>query len=92
MAMAYSNQARKRVRQNVRRAARNRPVRTRAARTVREARDAIEDGAQAAPELVRAAQSALDGAARHGVIHRNAAARTNSRLVRALKGAQAAAS
>lgn len=89
--MAHSNQARKRARQNVRRAARNRPVRTRAARTVRDAREAITDGTQEAPELVRAAQSALDGAARRGIIHRNAASRTKSRLVRALKASQAAA-
>ncbi len=83
--MAHSLSARKRVRQNERRNARNKPVRTRAAHTVREARAAIRDGADDAADLVRAAQSALDRAARRHVIHPNAAARRKSRLVRALK-------
>ena len=87
--MAHSVQARKRIRQNVRRAERNRPVRTRAAGAVRDARLAIELGDDDAAELVRAAQSALDRAARRGVIHPNSAARRKSRLVRRLKAAQA---
>lgn len=87
--MAHSVQARKRIRQNERRAARNRPVRTRAAGAVRDARLAIEHGDDDAAELVRVAQSALDRAARRGVIHPNAAARRKSRLVRSLKAAQA---
>ena len=89
--MAHSISARKRVRQNARAAARNRPFRTRAVRAVRDARLAIEDGAAEATELVREAQSALDSAARRNIIHRNAAARRKSRLVRALKEMQAAA-
>jgi small subunit ribosomal protein S20 len=87
--MAHSVQARKRMRQNERRAARNRPVRTRANGAVRDARLAIEDGGSDAAELVRAAQSALDRAARRGVIHPNNAARRKSRLVGRLKAAQA---
>lgn len=87
--MAHSVQARKRIRQNERRSTRNRPVRTRATGAVRDARLAIEHGDDDAAELVRLAQSALDRAARRGVIHPNAASRRKSRLVRSLKAAQA---
>ena len=83
--MAHSISARKRVRQNVRAVARNRPVRTRAARALREARNAIIDRDPDAGERVREAQSALDKAARANLIHANSAARRKSRLVRALK-------
>lgn len=87
--MAHSVSAKKRVRQNERRAARNRPLRTRVSHAVRSAREAIEDGDSEAAAFVRDAQSALDQAARHNVIHRNAAARRKSRLVKALKASQA---
>jgi small subunit ribosomal protein S20 len=85
--MAHTTQARKRIRQNARRAARNSPYRTRAARADRDAREAIEDGADDAAELVREAQSALDRAARRNIIHKNAASRRKSRLQKALKAA-----
>ncbi len=87
--MAQTLSARKRARQNVRRADRNRPYRTRAAHAVRDARDAIEDGDPEAAGYVRAAQAALDQAARRNIVHPNAAARRKSRLVRALKAMQA---
>ena len=86
--MAHSNQAKKRVRQNEKRAARNRPLRTRAARRVRDAREAIEDGDPEAAAYVRAAQSALDKAAGDNVIHPNAAARRKRRLAAQLKALQ----
>ncbi len=88
--MAHSNQAKKRIRQNERRAARNRPLRTSASRRVRDAREAIMDGDPNAADYVRSAQSALDRAAKRNVIHRNAAARRKSRLAAQLKAAQAA--
>ncbi len=88
--MANSSAALKRVRQNERRAERLRPYRTRAARAVRDARDAIEDGSPEAAELVRAAQAALDQAARRNVIHANAAARRKSRLAQQLRRAATA--
>ncbi len=87
--MAHSVSARKRVRQNVRRASGNSPYRTRAAHAVRDAREAIEDGDPEAAGHVREAQAALDQAARRNIIHPNAAARRKSRLVRALKAMQA---
>ena len=82
--MAHTKQARKRIRQNERAAARNRPVRTYAARRVRDAREAILDG-EGGAEAVRVAQAALDIAARKGVLHPNTAARRKSRLAKALK-------
>lgn len=87
--MAHSKQAKKRIRQNERGAARNRPVRTYTTGRVRDAREAVEGGAPDAAAAVRAAQAALDRAAKAGVIHRNAAARRKSRLARALKRAAA---
>ncbi len=88
--MAHSSQAKKRIRQNERRAARNRPLRTRASRRVRDAREAIQDGDPDAAEYVRRAQSALDRAATRNIIHRNAAARRKSRLAAQLKATQTA--
>ena len=88
--MAHSKQAKKRIRQNERQGAHNRPVRTFTARRVRDAREAIAGGDTEAAEAVRAAQSALDRAAKTGVIHANTAARRKSRLAAALKKSQAA--
>ena len=88
--MAHSRQAKKRARQNVVRAARNRPYRTSASRRLRDARWAVEDGDEDAAEQVRLAQSALDQAAKRGIIHRNAAARKKSRLAAQLKALQTA--
>lgn len=87
--MAHTLSARKRIRQNVRHSDRNKPFRTRATRAVRDAREAIDAGADDAAERVREAQVALDRAARRNIIHGNAAARSKSRLVSRLKAAQA---
>lgn len=89
--MANSPQARKRIRQNAAHAEANKPYRTRAARSLREARAAIRDGIDEAPALVRAAQAALDRAARRNIIHPNNAARCKSRLAQQLKVLQTAA-
>lgn len=88
--MAHTKQARKRIRQNEAHAAANKPFRTQAARRLRDARRAIHAGEDDAAELVRAAQSALDRAARRRVIHPNAASRSKSRLAKQLKALQAA--
>lgn len=89
--MAHSLQARKRIRQTIAHTERNKPFRTRAAHAVRDARAAIQRNEDGAPALVRAAQSALDRAARRNVIHPNAAARRKSRLAQQLKARQTAA-
>ena len=57
--MAHTLSARKRIRQNATRADRNKPVRTRAANTVRDARLAIADFPESALESLRDALAAL---------------------------------
>ena len=75
-----------------RRFLRNRSVR-RSLRTSRtKAQRALASGSgEEALQAVTPTLSALDVAARKGVIHRNKAARTKSRLARKLNAAQAAA-
>ena len=75
-----------------RRFLRNRSVR-RSLRTSRtKAQRALASGStEDAQQAVKKTIAALDIAARKGVIHRNKAARTKSRLARKLNAAQAAA-
>ena len=80
--MANTKSAIKRMRQNERRRARNRAVRSRMRTFVKRANTAIVAGEEDAAEAVRAAISELDRAAQKGVIHRNNAARRKSRLMR----------
>ncbi len=87
--MANSPQARKRVRQSIKRTEQNKPYRTRAFRAVRDARVAIDSGDAEAATLVRTAQQELDRASRRNIIHPNAAARRVSRLNQQLKAATA---
>jgi len=89
--MANNPQSRKRARQTVARTERNKPFRTRAAHAVRAARVAIMANDPEAATALRAAQSALDRAARRNVIHPNAAARRKGRLAAQLKARQLAA-
>ncbi len=67
----------KRIRQNIRRAARNRAVRS-AIRSIAKAARAA-----ASPAAIALAQASLDRAGSRGRIHKNAAARRKSRLMRA---------
>lgn len=80
--MANSKQAKKRIRVNARRAARNKPFRTEARTFVKRAEQAIAAGD---PEEARAATlkavSVLDRVADKDVIHKNNAARRKSRLM-----------
>jgi len=76
----------KRKRQDVKRAVRNRSVVSRIKTLVKQAREAT---APAAGEVLAAIQ-ALDSAARKGILHRNAAARKKSRLVRRANRASSA--
>jgi len=68
----------KRKRQDLRRAVRNQAVRSRVKTLVKQARE----GGRREDDALRTAISALDAAARKGVIHPNAAARKKSRLMR----------
>ncbi|BAS28521.1 30S ribosomal protein S20 [Limnochorda pilosa] len=83
--MPNTRSAAKRARQSERRRQRNQAVKSATRTAVRRTREALEGGnAQTAAERLQAAASALDRAARKGVIHRNEAARRKSRLARRL--------
>ena len=79
--MANTASAIKRVRSNNRKRIRNKVTRSRTRTDVRAAREAPPEEAKAA---TMAAVSALDRAARKGVIHPNNAARRKSRLMKKL--------
>ena len=73
------------MRKNQRQRLRNQMVRSRARTMVKKARHLIRAGQEPeAREAVRAAYSVLDKAAKKGVIHKNNAARSKSRLMRML--------
>lgn len=83
--MGNIKSAEKRARQSVVRNQRNRALRSRMRNAVRGVREAVEAGDKAkAEELLKPTVSLLDSTAQKGVIHRNAAARTKSRLNRAV--------
>lgn len=74
------------------RRARNVAVKSRVKTFVKKAKTTIEAGdKQAAQQAVTAAVSVIDKAAEKGVIHKNAAARRKSRLMRAANKAKAEA-
>jgi small subunit ribosomal protein S20 len=72
----------KRNRSNERRRLRNQGVRSELKTRLKTASNAIESGAGDAPEAVRMAQKRLGKAAARGRIHKNAAARRTSRLMK----------
>jgi small subunit ribosomal protein S20 len=81
--LAHSKSAFKRWRQADAAAERNKGVRSEARTAVKSARVAIASGvADEARAAVRAAEGILDRAAKRRVIHRNAASRHKSRLMR----------
>ncbi len=77
----------KRNRQNVKRAERNKAVRSELKTRTKTAMKAIEDGSDDVAALTKAAVKRIDTAATKGVIHKNAAARRKSRLMKKLNGA-----
>lgn len=72
----------KRNRQNEKRAARNKGVRSELKTRTKLAATAAVEGAENAAELTRLAVKRIDMAAAKGVIHKNAAARRKSRLMK----------
>jgi small subunit ribosomal protein S20 len=78
--MANTKSAAKRSRQTLRRAARNRSVKTHLRRLQKQIRSAPERNA----DQIRATISAIDKAAKNGIIHRTAANRRKARLNKAL--------
>ena len=88
--MANIKSQKKRNRQNEARRLRNRAVRGVTRSALKNARLAIENGADNQEELVYAAVKALDKAAQKGVIHKNTVARHKSRLMHKLADAKTA--
>ncbi len=80
--MANTKSAAKRARQTARRSLRNRSVTTHLRSMLKKTRTAAQPDANAVRSLV----SAIDKAAKRGIIHRNAAQRRKSRLNRLLVG------
>ena len=91
--MANHKSAIKRHKQSVKRAARNRTVKTRVRNVIKDVRAAIKAQDQdqdQAGQLLSVATSTLDKAATKGVIHWKKAARKISRLARALNASKQA--
>jgi small subunit ribosomal protein S20 len=82
--MANTRSAAKRVRQTLRRAVHNRSVKTHLRRLQKQIRSAPDRSA----DEIRAAISAIDRAAKRGIIHRNAANRRKARLNKTLTTAK----
>jgi small subunit ribosomal protein S20 len=80
--MANTASAEKRSRQSVKRATQNRGVRTRLRSLQKRSRGEAKPNA----EQIRGLMSALDKAAKRGIIHRNAANRRKARLNALLVG------
>ena len=72
----------KRNRQTIKRAERNKAVRSELKTRTKAAAAAIEGGAEDKADRVKAAVKRIDSAASKGVIHKNAAARRKSRLMK----------
>ena len=86
--MPNSLSAKKRVRQNVKRRARNRWRKGQIKDAVREFNEALHAGkTDKAAELLRTVYKQLDRTAGRGTIHKNAAARKKARLSKALAAA-----
>jgi small subunit ribosomal protein S20 len=83
--VANTKSAIKRMRQNEKRRARNRVVRSRVRTSVKAARTALEAGGESRTAVLQAIR-ALDKAVTKGVVHRNTAARKKSSLARRLAG------
>ena len=84
--MANSKQSLKRARQNAERYKLKHSQRSQARTAVKAVRNAIADNnKESAAELLKTAEKVLDTVAAKKVIHKNAAARTKSRLVKAVK-------
>jgi len=83
--MASHKSALKAHRQDVKRRLRNRIHRTRLRSQVKNLRAVLRSGtAEAAQGMLRATLSLVDRSVKHGVLHRNSAARTKSRLSRSV--------
>ncbi len=89
--MANTKQAKKRAVQNVRDQARNRSVRTHVRSVLKKTRTTAQSSPAEAKGLLAGTASALDVAARKGVLHKRTAARLKSRVAKAVAKASAPA-
>jgi small subunit ribosomal protein S20 len=80
--MANIQSQKKRNRQNEKRRVRNKGVRSELKTRVKVAVDALNNGETGAADAVKAAQKRIDKAGAKGMIHKNAAARRTSRLMK----------
>ena len=80
--MANHKSALKRAGQNERRRLRNKAVQTRVKNVVKDVRLAVAQDAENAVEQLNTAKSAIDKAAKKGVLHKKTASRKVSRLTR----------
>ena len=87
--MANHKSALKRAGQSERRRLRNKAVQTRVKNVVKEVRLAVAQDAENAVEQLNAAKSAIDKAAKKGVLHKKTASRKISRLNRQVNAQQA---
>ena len=85
--MANTKSAQKRMRQALKRRARNRVHRSTMRTAVKKLRTAVDSGdTQTARDLLTPTLSIVDKTAQKGIIHANTAARTKARLTRAVQG------
>lgn len=87
--MANHKSALKRAGQNERRRLRNKAVQTRVKNVVKDVRLAVAQDEGDAVEKLNAAKSAIDKAAKKGVLHKKTASRKISRLARQVNAQQA---
>jgi small subunit ribosomal protein S20 len=87
--VANHKSALKRAGQNERRRLRNKAVQTRVKNVVKDVRLAVAQGAENAAEQLDAAKSAIDKAAKKGVLHKKTASRKVSRLNRQVNAQRA---
>jgi small subunit ribosomal protein S20 len=84
--MANNKSAEKRARQSAKRAQRNRAGIATMRTAVKKLRGAVERGeAQQAATLLPETLKVVDTTASHGIVHRNTASRTKSRLTKAVR-------
>lgn len=90
--MPNSRSAKRALRKSDVRRLRNRSTRSELRNSIKVVRTAISsDDSQSAVKALQAAAKKIDQAAAKGIIHKNAAARTKSRLAKSLNQAQATA-
>ena len=88
----HTKSAKKRLRQNLARRAKNRSTKAALKTQVKKVREAVQAGDMAKADAeVRVAAKKFDLAAAKRIVHKNLAARTKSRLSALIKGAKAKA-